>query len=147
MSKKYHQGRYQVKNPKKYWGDFNNVIFRSSWELKVFIWCDTNPDVVRWNSEEVVIPYVNPFDGKYHRYFTDIYVEIMKNGKLEKYVYEIKPNSEKKPPKKPKRRTRAYANKLKTYLINQAKWESAAKYCKERNLKFQILTEKELGIT
>lgn len=143
MANKYHQGKYKVKNPNKYWGDWTKVIYRSSWELKMFIWCDNNNDIVRWNSEEVVIPYVNPFDGRVHRYFTDVYVQYKDKGS---FVYEIKPYAEKFPPKKPKRRSKYYVSKLKTYLINQAKWESADKYCRERNLTFQVITEKELGI-
>ena len=146
MPRKYLQGRYTVKNPKKYLGNYTKVIFRSSWELKMFIWCDDNPNVLKWNSEEVVIPYINPFDGQYHRYFTDIYAEILRNGEIQKFIYEIKPRTETMPPKKPKRRSKSYVNRLKTYLINQAKWESAAKYCKERNLEFKVLTERELGI-
>ena len=52
-----YSGIYKVKNPNKYRGDFTNVVFRSGWELKVFIWCDNNPDIKEWSSEEVVIPY------------------------------------------------------------------------------------------
>ena len=64
-----YSGIYKVKNPKKYRGDFTNVVFRSGWELKVFIWCDNNPDIREWSSEEVVIPYFYAVDKKYHRYF------------------------------------------------------------------------------
>ena len=30
---KYLQGKYIVRNKKKYMGDHNNVVYRSSWEL------------------------------------------------------------------------------------------------------------------
>ena len=52
-----YSGRYRVKNPKKYKGDPNMVIYRSLKE-KHFKWCDDNPKVKRWSSEETVIPYL-----------------------------------------------------------------------------------------
>lgn len=147
MSNKFYQGRYKVKNPKKYLGDYTKVIFRSGWELKMFIWCDTNSKVLRWSSEEVVIPYISPFDGRYHRYFTDIYYEEYdSNGKIVKRVCEVKPYKQTMPPKKGKRMSKYYESQLKTYIINQEKWKAAAKYCKERDMKFVLITEKELGI-
>lgn len=146
MARKYQQGRYNIKNPKKYLGDSSKIYFRSSWELQMFIWADGNSEVLGWNSEEVVVPYINPFDGKFHRYFTDMYVEMLINGKVEKKLWEIKPAAEMKPPKKPKRMSKGYVKRLETYLINQAKWKAAYKYSEERDIKFSIITEKELGI-
>ena len=67
-----YSGRYTVKNPKKYKGDFTNVIYRSLWEKSVFMWCDNNPKVKGWSSEEIVIPYYYDADKRYHRYFPDI---------------------------------------------------------------------------
>jgi hypothetical protein len=40
--------------------------------------------------------------------------------------------------------TKKYLNEVKTWGVNQAKWEAALEYCKDRDWKFQILTEKEL---
>ena len=62
-----HSGRYQVRNPKKYLGDPTKVVYRSSWELRAFQWCDSNPSVKGWSSEEVVIPYYYEVDKRYHR--------------------------------------------------------------------------------
>lgn len=146
MAKKYHQGKYTVKNPEKYIGDYTKVIYRSGWELKMFIWCDSSSNVKRWASEEVVIPYISPFDGKYHRYYTDVYAEIEQNGEILKRIYEIKPEKERHPPKKPKRRTQSYINRLRTYIINQAKWKAAGEFCEGKDVEFKILTEKELKI-
>ena len=53
-----YSGRYKPKNPKKYKGDYTNVIYRSLWEKHAFKWCDTNANVIEWSSEEVVIPYL-----------------------------------------------------------------------------------------
>ena len=67
-----YSGRYIVKNKDKYNGDFDNVVYRSLWEKSVFSWCDANPKVKKWSSEEVVVPYYYEVDKKYHRYFVDM---------------------------------------------------------------------------
>ena len=46
-----YSGRYRVKNPKKYEGDFKKVKYRSLWERQAFKWLDNNPDIIGWNSE------------------------------------------------------------------------------------------------
>ena len=48
-----YSGRYIVNNTKKYKGDFTQVVYRSLWERNVFKWCDENPKVKAWSSEEV----------------------------------------------------------------------------------------------
>ena len=45
-----YKGKYKVKKPEKYDGDFTNVIYRSLWERQFFRWCEDNSDVVRWSS-------------------------------------------------------------------------------------------------
>ena len=137
----YLQGKYKVKNPQKYKGNVGSVQYRSSWELNVFNYMDRNPDVILWNSEEVVVPYRSPIDGRMHRYFVDIW---MKNKKGDVYLIEIKPYAQTKPPIKKKRITKKYLNEVKTWGVNQAKWEAANDYCKKKDWSFQILTEKEL---
>ena len=71
---KTYKGRYKVKNTKKYKGDYANVIFRSLWERNCFRWCDENPKVASWSSEEVVVPYFYEVDKRYHRYLYIIFV-------------------------------------------------------------------------
>ena len=71
-----YQGKYRASFPRKYKGDPNNVIYRSSWEYKFMKWCDATPTVQEWGSEEIIIPYISPVDGKRHRYFPDFYVKI-----------------------------------------------------------------------
>ena len=39
-----------------------------------------------------------------------------------------------------------YLNEVKTYIINDAKWKQAIKYCEERNWNWRIITEKEINI-
>ena len=50
------------------------------------------------------------------------------------------------PKKNPKKRTKAWAYEVQTYVINQAKWEAAKNYCDDRKYEFKIMTEDDLGI-
>lgn len=135
-----YSGKYKVKHPHKYKGDHTNVIFRSMWERYCFVWCDENPDIVSWSSEEVVIPYLYEVDKKYHRYFVDLKFTT-KNGMT--YLVEIKPEKETQLPKRPDKSKR-YISEALTYVKNQNKWSAAEEYAKDRNWKFVIWTEKTL---
>ena len=90
-----YSGRYKVKHRNKYRGDPDAVVFRSMWERQCFKWCDDNPKVIGWQSEETVIPYFYEVDKKYHRYFMDLKINF-KDGKT--VLVEIKPDKETKPP-------------------------------------------------
>lgn len=138
---KYHQGKYKLRNPEKYVGDRSNIIYRSSWELKFLIWCDSNPSILKFSSEETVIPYVSPIDNRPHRYFVDFKIQTRDNT----YLVEIKPYAQTKPPDG-KRKGRRYLQEASTYMVNQTKWEYAKRYAEARNWKFIVLTEHELGI-
>ena len=135
-----YSGRYKVKNRKKYKGDADNVVFRSMWERHCFKWCDENPNIKSWSSEEVVIPYFYDVDKKYHRYFMDLKITF-KDGKT--ILVEIKPEKETQPPKRPDKSKR-YINEAMTYVKNMNKWEAASKFAKDNNWGFQIWTEKTL---
>lgn len=137
---------YKPKFPEKYIGDPTMIIYRSSWELKFMIWCDTNPAVVKWQSEETVIPYRCPTDFKIHRYFVDFKIQVKTREGLKTYLVEIKPDKQTRPPETPKRRTKQYINEVLTWGKNEAKWKAAIEYCKDRNWEFKILTEYDLGI-
>ena len=141
-----YKGRYKIKNPDKYLGNPTNVIFRSLWERNTFRWCENNPKVRAWSSEEIVVPYKCKVDNKLHRYFVDLYVE-MNNGQT--ILVEIKPKKETLPPKQPKRKTKKYINEVMTYIKNTSKWEAANQYANHKGWKFQVWTEetlKNLGI-
>lgn len=147
-NRKYLQGAYKIKNPEKYAGNPTNVYFRSSWELKFFNWADNNPSVVKWSSEEIVVSYVCPTDGKAHRYFPDNKIQIRgKDGNLQTYLVEIKPESQTIPPKPRERNNKRFLIEAGTYLKNRAKWQAAERYAKDRGWKFIILTEKHLGLS
>ena len=142
-----YKGKFRPKNYKKYKGDFREVIYRSSWELKFMQYCDTNKSIVKWSSEEIVIPYRSPVDNRVHRYFPDFYVKYKDvKGNFQEKVIEIKPAKQVSEPKIQKRRTKKYVSEVFTYATNKAKWEAAEDFCKDRKWQFQILTEKELGI-
>lgn len=144
---KYYQGRFKPKNPKKYMGDPTNIIYRSGWELRLMRFLDEHTKVIQWGSEELIIPYRSPIDGKVHRYFTDFIVkQINSDGIKETIVIEVKPKAQTVPPEKKSRVTKRYINEVKTWGVNQAKWQAAEDFCKDRGWKFQIMHEDHLGI-
>ena len=71
-----YKGKYKIKNPDKYLGNPSKVVFRSLWERNAFRWCETNPKVKLWNSEEVVVPYKYQVDNKLHRYYVDLLIQM-----------------------------------------------------------------------
>jgi len=142
-----YSGKYRPKNTQKYKGDFRNVIYRSLWEKKFMVWCDNNENVLEWGSEEIVIPYRSPVDNRIHRYFPDFYVRArIKTGGTKKFIIEIKPLKQTTPPKTQQRHTKKYITETKTYAINEAKWNAALEFCKDRQWEFKILTEQELKV-
>jgi len=144
-TRNYHQGKYTMTNPEKYIGDVDNIIYRSSWELKLLKWADNNPSIIKMSSEELVIPYVNPFDNKIHRYFPDLFIEAKTTkGDIQKVVIEIKPYAQTQKPIASKKATRRLLNETITYGINKSKWQSAEAFCKKNGWKFVIMTEKDL---
>jgi len=140
-----YSGRYTVKNPSKYDGDPTKVVFRSLWERQVFKWMDDNPNVIKWQSEETVIPYRCKTDNRIHRYFMDI--KMVTKDKT--FLIEIKPKCQTKAPKEPSRKTKKYITEVMTYVKNTSKWETAQSYAADRGWEFVIWTEdtfKSLGI-
>jgi len=141
-----YKGRFKPKNANKYNGDANNVIYRSSWELRVMKYLDENPNVIWWCSEELIIPYYDPIQNKKRRYFPDFVVKTKrKDGSVMTYVLEVKPEKQTKQPEQ-KRRTQKFINESATYVINQSKWKAATEFCKDHGWEFKVITEKDLGI-
>ena len=61
---------------------------------------------------------------------------------IKKYIIEIKPNRQTKPPAKPKDKQRViYVKHMNTQRI-KAKWEAADEWCKDRGYEFKVFTEK-----
>jgi hypothetical protein len=146
MSNTY-KGYFKPKNPSKYKGDPSDIIYRSRWELVFMRYCDKHPDILQWSSEELIIPYKSPIDGRWHRYFPDFWIKKKnREGKIDITVVEIKPYAQTKEPSVQKRLTKKYLYEVKTWGVNKSKWIAADKYCKERGWQFMIMTEHELGI-
>lgn len=127
------------------------VIFRSYLEARLFKILDSNPNVLKWSSEETVIPYVHPIKTKatgqktYARYFVDVFMEMKIGDEVKKYIVEIKPESQTKKPvvnNKKKPSTILYENSM--YAINTAKWEAAKAYANKKGMEFLIITEKNI---
>jgi len=142
-----YKGKYKPSFPEKYKGDPTNIIYRSLWERKFCVYCDTNERILEWSSEEKCIPYRSPIDGKVHRYFPDFLIKVKEsNGSIKKYMIEIKPSKQTVPPQKPQRQTKKYISEVYEYAKNQSKWEAAKDWCADRGYEFKIITENELGI-
>ena len=144
----FHKRFYKPLNPEKYAGDPTNVLMRSSWETKFASWCDRNPSIIKWSSEETVIPYRCPTDNNIHRYFVDFKIQTRSSsGLLKTYLVEVKPEKQTKPPEFPGKQTQKYLVESMTYIKNQAKWKAATEYAKDRGWEFKIITEHDLGIS
>lgn len=112
-------------------------------------WLDNNPEVVRWNSEEVIIPYFSNADGKKRRYYMDFWAKF-KTG--QEFFFEVKPSKETKEPVKPSQLTAAakkrYMNEYYTFSVNTDKWKAALAVAEKHNVTFRLITEhalKKLG--
>jgi hypothetical protein len=142
-----YKGKYQPKFPEKYSGDPTNIVYRSLWERKFMVYCDTNDNVLEWASEEKAIAYRSPVDGKIHRYFPDFIIKVKESdGTIKKYVIEIKPKKQTVPPVKPQRQSKNYIREVYEYAKNQSKWEAAKDWCADRGYQFKIITEDNLNI-
>ena len=143
-----YKGRYNPIHPKKYKGDHHNIIYRSLWERKFMVYCDTSDNIIEWGSEEIIIPYLSPWDGRMHRYFPDFYIKVKQHdGSVKKFIIEVKPKKQCSPPEKtPKRKTKKWFKEVKTWGVNSAKWKYATSWCENNGMEFKILNEDHLGI-
>jgi hypothetical protein len=139
---KYRQGIFVPTNKQKFIG--TQAIYRSGLELKFMRFCDTNDNIIKWGSENVVIPYISPLDNKVHRYYVDNFVVIKEGSKIKQYLVEIKPSKQLLPPKTKYKNKEHLIYEQTMYLKNQSKWQAAREFCKKKNMEFIIITEKEL---
>lgn len=147
------KGKFRPKNPNKYKGDSSNIIYRSSYELKLMRYLDENTNVLEWSSEEVAVPYRDPSirdsNGlpKRRRYFPDFIVKVKSvDGSIKTMMLEVKPKTQTVEPKVQKRKTKRYITEVTTWATNTAKWKAAEEYCLDRGWIFKLITEAELGI-
>ena len=144
-SRKY-KGKYTPKNPTKYMGNSDNIVYRSLWERRCMKYFDVNPSVLQWASEEVVIPYYDSMTKKVRRYFPDFLIKIKdKNGEAKTHLIEVKPSKDLRPPIGGRgKRKSTVLWEMKTYQMNRDKFASARKWCDQRDIEFDIWTEKHL---
>ena len=107
---------------------------------------DNNPGILQWASEEIAIPYYDTLSKKVRRYFPDFIIKIKTaEGEFKTHLIEVKPSKDLRPPvstQGKKRSTVLY--EAKTYQMNRDKFASARKWCDDRNITFDIWTEKHL---
>ncbi len=126
-------------------------FFRSGLESQLMVILDTNPNVIAWNSEGVIIPYFKKTENRWARYFVDFYVKMKIGDTIREFLIEVKPHNQtilKEYSSRAKRSTVAYA--ALEYAVNQCKWEAAKQYCIDRSKKghkidFLIITEKNIA--
>lgn len=136
---------FTPKNLDKYVGKHFPVT-RSSWERDFCAFCDANPNILKWSSEEIEIPYFDLSSSKQRRYFPDFWMKLKnKEGEIKTYLIEIKPSKETKPPRSTARKNKkSYLYEQLTYIRNSSKWEAARAFCAKRGWEFRLITEKEL---
>jgi hypothetical protein len=133
------KGRYIPRNPQKYWGNPNNIYFRSSWELTCCKFFDMSNAVSRWNSEEIHISYISPRDHRVHQYWPDFMVELINaNKEIERWLIEVKPLKETSI-----EHAKTVYDKI-AVAVNQAKWDAAIKFAAANNMKFKVITELDI---
>jgi len=143
----YKQGYYNLLNPQKYIGDPHKIIFRSSWEKRFAMYCDTNERILAWSSEPMEIPYLNPVDREVKPYNVDFYVRVDQGeGKHKEYIIEVKPSRQLQQPQAPmgritEKKMESYTNAMKTYLVNLAKFKAAKDFATGRGWDFVVVTE------
>jgi len=136
---KFAKGKFTPKNPEKYVG-LKSPTYRSSWEWAFMNFCDNNPNVHRWASEAIKIPYRNPVNNRQTIYVPDFFIQYMdKNGRMLSELIEIKPQNQQIMEKVGRNAARATA-----YVVNQAKWAAATSWCKNNGIKFRVLNETDI---
>ena len=139
----YKQGFFYPRNLNKFVSKENKAIYRSGLELEYFRILDKNPNVIKWGSEEVVVPYF--FENKWHKYYVDLFVIFKFGESTKKYFIELKPYSQTIEPKVNKRKKQmTMLYEAKQWAKNQAKWKAATDFAKKNGWEFHILTEKDL---
>lgn len=147
-----YKGKFKPKNPKKYIGNIENIVFRSLKERRMMVLFDESANVIEWASEEIIIPYFYQVDNKQHRYFPDFYVKMKrKDGTFRKMIIEYKPKVQTLPPKVPdpkkkpsRKRQNRYLKETLEYIKNQSKWSAAKVFAESNGMKFLVVTEDDL---
>jgi hypothetical protein len=133
------QGKFVPKNPEKFMGN-KNPMYRSSWEFTFMRFCDEHPSVKQWASEAIKIPYRNPLTGKQTIYVPDFFISyVEKSGKSKVELIEVKPANQAIREKAARSKKNQAA-----WILNQAKWEAARAFCKQKGIIFRVVTEDDI---
>ena len=135
------RGKYKIKKPEKYLGDYHKVTYRSRWEREAFKFLEGHNRVKFWASEEIKIPYYD-WRGTKHTYWPDLYFEMVDGSK---WLVEIKPASQTRPPTNAKHKR--FVREQMRWKTNEAKWTAAKDFCDRAGLNWRIWTEKDLNKT
>lgn len=143
----FQQGFFTPKHPEKYVGDVNHIRYMSSWEFKFDRFLDNNPNVLEWSSEEIAIPYIKPTTGRVHKYYPDYWMKYKdKQGQIQQAIIEIKPESQRRAPKRGRKKESTFLHESLTYAVNIAKWKAATQFCNKYGMKFKLVSENQLFI-
>lgn len=137
MANNFQQGYYTILNPEKYVGN-GTPKYRSGWELTFMRFCDNHPSVVSWASENVRIPYKNPFTGKDTFYVPDFFVVYQNATGRRAELVEIKPKAQ-----AVMELARSQQEKA-AVVLNMVKWTAARIWCKRMGATFRVLTEEDI---
>ena len=137
------KGFYTPKHPEKYRGDPTKIRFLSSWEARMMSFCDTNPNVLEWASEEIRIKYWNPFKSKVCDYIPDFLIKYRNTkGEIVVKLIEVKPSKE--DPRYAASRKRISTYDKASMILNHAKWTAAKAFCDKAGIEFTVLTEMDM---
>lgn len=108
-------------------------------------WLDRNNAVLRWSSETISVPYINPVKTdangrpKISQYFPDFIILYKDSlGNVKKEIVEVKPMRETKLMPGMNDREKM------TYVVNQAKWKAASTFAEAQGAKFRVITEQTI---
>lgn len=133
------QGKFNLKHPEKYIGT-KTPTYRSGWEFAFMKMCDEHPSITQWASEAIRIPYRNPLTGKQTIYVPDFFITYGdKSGKQIVELIEVKPKNQ-----SVKESLGRSKHNQAHWVINQAKWEAARAWCKQKGIFFRIVTEDDI---
>lgn len=117
-----------------------------AWERTFCSWVDTTPEILRWSSEETVVPYFDPVSKKNRKYYVDFRIVTRSPaGAIVVTLIEIKPHKQTIKPRANKNKSEKTSfDEMTTYVTNMAKWQAAKAYCTSMGWSFKLLTEKDL---
>lgn len=140
------QGTFSPVHREKYTGTWP-ISYRSRPELLVMKWMDSQPNVLKWSSESVVIPYRLSADDRLRRYFVDFSCDWRNaDGTVTRLLLEYKPKHKTVPPEKGRKSDKTYINECMEYHMNQVKWANATAWAKTHGYRFMVISEDSIGL-